>query len=258
MSSRIVLAVLVLAVATGCAGREAGQGADLRGNVYVSTSVSEQGKPRALVEGTKVELRFTDDGRLLANAGCNQMQGPVQLGDGKLAVAEISTTAMGCPKPELHEQDDWLSKLLDARPSWRLDGANLVLTGSNAEIVLAREQPAALEGAWTVDGLISKDAVSSLPEGVQATVSFKDGHVYTAAGCNSGSTDHSGGERYEVDGRTITFGDLVTTMMMCSQDQMAVESVVLDTLGLGEVTYEIDRDTLTLKNADGVGLQLRK
>ncbi|MEU5235045.1 META domain-containing protein, partial [Streptomyces anulatus] len=89
MSTRIVLAVLLVAVTAACGSPSAGQGADLRGKVYVSSSVTEQGKPRAMVEGTRVELRFTDDDRLIATAGCNQMQGPVKVDGGKLSVADL-------------------------------------------------------------------------------------------------------------------------------------------------------------------------
>ena len=53
------------------------------------------------------------------------------------------------------------------------------------------------------------------------------------AGCNSGSTKVTGADEYEVDGQAITFG-------------------------LGKVTFEIDRNTMTLENADGIGLLLRK
>ncbi|MGW6931033.1 META domain-containing protein [Lentzea sp. NPDC054927] len=253
MGYRVLVAVIALLV-TGCGTASTGTGGgDVKGKVFSSTSVTEQGKPRALVDGTKVELRFTDDGRLIANAGCNMMQGPVSLADGKLTVTDLSTTDMACPEPGLHQQDEWLGKLLSAAPSWRMDGANLVITGSDAEIVLAAEAPATLEGGtWIVDGLITSDATSSVPAGVRATISFKEGKAEVAAGCNSA------GGTYEVDGESITFGQLATELKLCGPDEMAVEKAVLDALSQGPVTYKIDRNTLTLTNAKGQGLQLRK
>ena len=252
MSTRIALAVLMLA-ATACTSPSAGQGANLRGKVYVSSSVTEQGKPRALVEGTRVELRFTDDDRLIASAGCNQMQSPVKLGDGKLSVSELDMTAMGCPKPELHQQDEWLSKLLRATPSWKLDGTNLVLTGADAEIVLATEQPATLEGTWTVDGLVKRDAVSSVPAGVKATISFKNGTVAVDTGCN-----FNGGELpYELTGQTIKVELGPITDKGCGEVN-EVETAVTEAMGKGEFTYKINRSSLILTNAEGAGLTLRK
>ncbi|WP_439661661.1 META domain-containing protein [Lentzea sp. HUAS TT2] len=253
MSNRIALAVLVLAVATGCGSPSAGRGADLQGKVYVSSSVSEQGKPRAMVEGTRVELRFTDDGRLMASAGCNQMQAPVRLDDGKISVTDLSMTAMGCPKPELHQQDEWLSKLLGATPNWKLDGTNLVVTGSSSEIVLATEQPATLEGTWTVDGITTQDAVSSVPAGVKVTISFKGGTMTVDTGCNMNGAE----QPYRLDGQTIKTKLGTSTLKSCGPVD-EVENAVRATFENDQATHEINRSTLSLTNASGAGLKLKK
>ncbi|MFC3891740.1 META domain-containing protein [Lentzea rhizosphaerae] len=253
MSYRVLVAALAAALlATGCSGTSTGGGGgEVKGKVFRSAFVTEQGKPRALVEGTNIELRFTDDGRLLASAGCNQMQGPVSLDGGKIAVPDLGMTAMGCPSPELHTQDEWLSKLLRASPSWRMDGTNLVVTGSNAEIVLGPEAPATLEGGtWKLASLIQADSVSSTPAGVEATIKFENGKLDAKTGCN----DAFG--TYKVDGSTITF-ELGHTEKSCEPDKMAVEKVVLETLK-GQVTYKIDRNNLTLTTTKGDGIGLSK
>ncbi|WP_394615568.1 META domain-containing protein [Lentzea sp. JNUCC 0626] len=253
MGIRATIVVLAL-LATGCGANSAGGGGDgVQGKVFTSTSST-----RTLVEGTKIELRFTADGTLNANAGCNQMQGPVTTDGGKLAVADLSTTDMACPTPGAGEQDAWLSKLLTAQPSWKLDGTNLVITGSDAEVVLVQQQPATLEGKWIVEGAISADAVESMPEGSNATLEFKDGFIFVTGDCNSGSTKVSNGDQYEVDGQTITFGELAVTAMMCPPDKMAAESAMLTALGRREVTFQIEGTTMTLTNADGKGVQLRR
>jgi heat shock protein HslJ len=255
MSYRVLVAALAAAfLATGCGSTSTGGGGggEVKGKVFHSTSVTEQGKPRALVEGTNVELRFTDDGRLLASAGCNQMQGPVSLDGGKVAVPDLSMTAMGCPSPDLHTQDEWLSKLLRASPSWRMDGTNLVITGTNAEIVLGPEAPAALEGGtWKLTSLVQADAVSSTPAGVEASIKFENGKLDAKLGCN----DAFGS--YKVEGLTITFVELGHTDKSCEPDKMAVEKVVLETLK-GQVTYKIDRKNLTLTTTKGDGIGLSK
>jgi heat shock protein HslJ len=224
----------------------------VQGKVFTSTSVTEQGKPRALVEGTRVELRFTEDGRLLASAGCNQMQGPVSLDGGKLRVSDLSLTAMGCPSPDLHTQDEWLSKLLSATPAWKLDGGNLVITGSGAEIVLSPEAPATLEGGtWKLDSIVQADAVSSVPGRVPATLKFENGKVAVFTGCNDGSAS------YQVDGQSITFDSVAHTDKACGPDETAAEKAVIAAL-TGKVTYKINRSTLTLTNTKGEGVQLKK
>ncbi|MFD5824913.1 META domain-containing protein [Lentzea sp. NPDC060358] len=251
MSYRVLVVVAVALLAAACGGG-AGGGGDVVGKVFHSTSVTEQGKVRALVEGTRVRVEFTDDGRLIARAGCNQMQAPVSLGGGRLEVSELSTTAMGCPNPGLHEQDEWLSNFLSATPSWRMDGGNLVVTGTSAEIVLAQEVPAALEGGeWTVDTLLTGDTASSVPGGVVATLAFQDGGVRVLAGCNSGSA------RYRTEGQSITFEQLVLTDKACGPDEMAVEKAVTEALR-GQVTYKVDGQALALTGSSGTGVRLKK
>lgn len=251
MSNRILLAVLavgLLAATTGC-GNRAGAGEGMQGKVFNSTAVS--GGLPALVAGTTVTLRFTDDGRLIASAGCNQLQGEVTLDDGKLAVADLSETAMGCA-PDLHEQDKWLSAFIRATPSWQLTDNVLTLTRGEDKIVLTAETPATLAGGkWTVDGLITGDAVSSVPGGVVATLEFGPKEVGVFAGCNNGSVP------YTVDGATISFGDLVSTAMECQGDKGTVERAVTNVLS-GKVTYKLDGQTLTLTNPSGAGLHLKK
>ncbi|WP_285644021.1 META domain-containing protein [Lentzea sp. NBRC 102530] len=256
MSHRIVLAVLLLAATAACTATPSDtqyKSANLRGKVYVSTSVQEQGKPRTLVEGTNVELRFTEDDRLIAGAGCNQMQGAVILDGGKVSVGELGMTAMGCPQPELHEQETWLAKLLEAKPEWRLDGTNLVLTGANAEIVLAAEQPATLDGTWTVDGIVAMDSISSVPAGAKVTITFKDGTVAVDSGCNR----NGNAVPYELSGQTIKATLGPQTLKSCGAVD-EVETAVNKAFESGAVTYKINRSTLVLDNALGAGVTLKK
>lgn len=235
---------MVLLVA-GCGGGAAG--GEALGGTFHSTSVTEHGSPRVLVDGTRVELSFTDDGRVLARAGCNHMQGPVSLKDGRIGAGELSMTAMGCPDPRLHEQDEWLSKFLGGSPSWRMDGANLVVADADTEIVLAPEVPVSLEGGkWVLDTLINGETAASVPRGVVATLAFQDGRVEVEAGCNSGSA------RYRTDGSSVTFEELVLTDMACGAQEDSVEKVVTEALQ-GRVQYEVDGQRLTLKGGSGVG-----
>ncbi|MFD4674219.1 META domain-containing protein [Lentzea sp. NPDC058450] len=252
MGIRATVALLVLLVA-GCGAQQAGGESSLRGKVFTSTSVTDQGKPRTLVEGTKIELQFTDDGRLLADAGCNHMGGQVSTDGAKLAVADLSITDMACPAPGAGEQDTWLSKLLTAQPSWRLDGANLVVTGSDAEIVLTPEQPATLEGTWTVNGLLRPDVVASVPDGAKVTITFKNGTVAVDSGCNRNGNEVP----YVLEGATIKAQLGPQTLKSCGAVD-EVEAAVNATFETGAVTYEIERSTLTLTNASDAGVQLTK
>lgn len=261
-----VPAVLALALLTGCGDEPAtvdsgGSPDDLRGRTFVSTSVTERDKPRELAGDSVVRMEFTDDGRLVSDAGCNIGQGDVQLDDGKLVVDGYGTTEMGCPG-DLSEQDAWLADFIAAGPSWRLSGPDLTLSTEETRITMQDREVAQpdqpLEGIrWTLDSLSAGDDPNS---GVQhstamekAWVRFADGKVEANGGCNG-----LGGEAKVQEnnaGYTITFGPLVGTMMACEPEIMDVENQLSGVL-TGKVTATIDADKLRLTNDKGLSAEL--
>ena len=102
---------------------------------------------------------------------------------------------------------------------------------------------------WVVDGLVSGDAVSSMPVGVVAALTFAEGRVTVEAGCNRG------GGAVTVSDATLTFGPIALTKMACEDGAMEVERIVSAVLS-GEVRYAIEASTLRL-DAATVGLTLR-
>ena len=173
--------------------------------------------------------------------------------EGRILVAgSLATTEMGCDEP-LMAQDAWLADLLGGA-TMALDGDTLVLATGSVRLTLDDREIAdpdrpLLGTRWVVDGMISRDAVSSVPAGVTAALTFSDGRVEVEAGCNRG------GGTAEVGDTTITFGAVALTDMACAPDVMAVEGVVAAMLS-GEVPYSIEAGSLTL-GVGGVGLMLR-
>jgi heat shock protein HslJ len=226
----------------------------LRGRTFLSTGVTEDGKPRPLADRTKVTFRFMNDGRLLADAGCNTMSGEANLRGGRLEVSGLGMTEMGCDPPR-HQQDTWLAKFLESTPSWRLDGSNLVVSSGNTELALldkaVAEPDLPLLGSWwTVDTITDGATASSTPAGAPATLKFGDGTVEVDTGCNRGS----GG--FTVSDNKIRFTGVATTKIACEPERASLENAVLTVLN-GEVTYDIDSDRLTLKQPSGKALGLR-
>ncbi|MEQ4207631.1 META domain-containing protein [Actinopolymorpha sp. B17G11] len=223
----------------------------LRGRTYLSTEVTDSGAPRALVDGTRISLQFTDDGRLLANAGCNSMSGEVSLDDSRLDVGGgLATTEMGCD-PARHEQDEWLAKLFDTSPEWRVDGDRLILTSGESRIVLLDRKVAQpdrpLTGTrWKLTTIIDGEVASSVPKlDKTPDLTFtKGGEVRGFSGCNG-----FGGEA-TVSGSTIAFGSLQGTLIACPGAAGEVERTVLDVLK-GDVQFTIDADQLRLRHPDG-------
>lgn len=257
--ARVIVASLVLAI-TGCGARAVeSQGPNeqdpLRGRTFLSTEVTEAGKPLALLPRTRVSLTFTDDGRLLANAGCNTLTGQVTTGGGVIGVGDgLAQTDLGC-EPKRLQQDTWLSKVLNNKPTWRLDGTRLVLRSQETELVLLDREVAdpdrPLAGTtWAVDTLVDGQVAGSTPAAATATLRFGKDEVKIFAGCNSGSAG------YTPTGDTIRFADAAMTRMACPPDIMRLEAAVLGVLR-GEVTVRIQADRLTLTTPSGKGIQLR-
>ncbi len=96
-------------------------------------------------------------------------------------------------------------------------------------------------GAWVMESLTTGTDVTEAPP--DATLTFSDGTVNVATGCNTGS-----GSAEAEDG-TIVFGVVGLTMMACPDDVMAWESEVVAFLE-GEVTYETSDAGLVLTRDD--------
>jgi heat shock protein HslJ len=249
--TRVAGPLLILLLA-GCGARQApaGQSADdqpLRGQTFDATSVTEGGKPYALVAGTRVSLAFTDDGRLAASAGCNTMSGAVRTDGDRLDIADLAVTDMGCDPPR-HEQDEWLAGVLGDGPVWRQQDGTLTITAGDTELVLERREDRPLAGEWTVDTVLDGQTASSTPAG--ASIAFADGRAEVNTGCNTGAAD------YTLAGDTIRFTHPVVTRKACPPDIMRLERAMLAVLD-GEAGYAIDGDRLTLTTPSGEGLQLR-
>ena len=100
-----------------------------------------------------------------------------------------------------------------------------------------------------MDGIRVGDAVSSVPQGVEASLRIVDGQAEVHFGCNSG------GGAVEVTEDSLTFGPMMSTKMACEAGPAEVEAAVTRTLS-GTVGYTIDADVLTIDNGPS-GLTLR-
>jgi heat shock protein HslJ len=229
---------------------------ELNGHTYLSTAVTENGAAKALVTGTRIRLTFAEDGkRISANAGCNHLGGTARIDAGRLVVVDLATTDMGCDKPR-HDQDEWLAKLLTARPSISLDRSELLLTTPSIQVRLQDREVAdpdrpLIGTRWVVDTIVDRDVASSVPLGGVAHLTLAaDGSLTGSAGCNTM------GGAYTSTGSTIRFTGIFTTKTACEDARMRLEQAVLGVLS-GEVSYEIDADVLRVTHPSGRGLHLR-
>lgn len=244
---KLAAASVFLIVACSAGGGASNGPASLDGRTFLSTAIDGA----SLVPDSQVRLSFAD-GNLSANAGCNHLGGTYAIDGNRIRTAQTSTTEMGCEEP-LMRQDQWLAAFL-TDVTFSLDGDTLILTNGNVRLTLTDKEVVtpdqSLEGrTWTLDGIVSGDAVSSVPVGVSASITIEGDRVDVHAGCNTG------GGSVEVTPDTLTFGPIATTKMACEAGAMSVETAVLAILS-GPVNYSIDAGLLTL-DAGGAGLMFR-
>jgi heat shock protein HslJ len=249
---------LFLLLTGGCA-RPTGPGGAPDGwpsdRTFIATSVTENGAPKELVEGSRIVLNFRADGQLGAHAGCNSMSGAGRIESGALVVDELGMTEMGCPDGG-NAQDAWIADLLTSRPALHLADDELTLTGDSITMVLLDREVAdpdrPLAGTpWTVHTVFQGDSASSMMHPVPAvlTIEPSTGSFLATTGCVGG----------ELHGTATVLGDrvsfLVTEEQPCVGGSNGVDEAVRATL-TGDLAYEIEAGSLRLLRPDGSGLGL--
>lgn len=253
MLRRFATALVLGGVVTAAIGCNA-SAPQLSGREFLSVSVTDRGVARLLVPGTRIRLSFTDT-TLGASAGCNSISGSYRIESGRLIFEGGGMTEMACD-PDRMAQDEWLVERLGAKPAIRLTGDELALDDGSTIIRLMDrkvvEPDVALVGpTWTVESIITGDAVSSVPTGLSATLVFgADGTLTVDDGCNTG------GATWKAVGAGIEVGALALTKKACDGPAAALESAVVGVLRAGTIAAAIDADVLTLQ-AGTNGLQLR-
>jgi heat shock protein HslJ len=104
---------------------------------------------------------------------------------------------------------------------------------------------ASVIGDWKLVSYGSLSNPTPAPPDVDTSVVFgDDGKVSGNVGCNGFGGD------YTVDGNTITFGQIVSTLMFCEGPIGDQETTTLSVF-VGSTTFMMDGDTLTITSADG-------
>jgi heat shock protein HslJ len=108
------------------------------------------------------------------------------------------------------------------------------------------EESRSLVGSWTLTAYGPVDSPTPAVPDVDATITFnEDGSVAGTTGCNEFGGD------YTVEGDQITFGQIVSTLILCPELQMAQEEAIYQVL-VETATFNIEGDTLTITKNDNV------
>ena len=100
-------------------------------------------------------------------------------------------------------------------------------------------------GDWRLVSYGSPADLKPAAPDVDTSIVFgEDGKVNGNVGCNGFGGD------YTVDGNTITFGQIVSTLMFCEGPVGDQETTTLNVF-VESATFVLDGDTLTITSADG-------
>ena len=104
---------------------------------------------------------------------------------------------------------------------------------------------ASVIGQWKLVSHGSASSQTPAAPDVDTSIDFSsDGQMNGNVGCNG-----FGGE-YKVDGDTIAFGPVMSTMMFC-EGPVGDQEMATIAVFQGSATFVLDGDTLTITSADG-------
>jgi heat shock protein HslJ len=131
-----------------------------------------------------------------------------------------------------------------------VSGATLANDGPGADPLIdpnpnASAGTPSLEGTdWLLTKAQLSGAYADIPEDVGATLLLVDGHASGSGGCNQWFAD------YTLDGQSLTFGTVGSTLMLCDGPGGQIETFYLADLA-SVSSWAIDGSTLTLSGATG-------
>lgn len=224
-------------------------GGELEGRTFVATSITEGEAERPLVAGSELRVSFAG-GQLVADIGCNTMSGEYTIEGRTLTTSDLTTEEMECPAPR-NDQDAWLFAVLGRPLAVAVDGEELTLSADGLEMRLTElEVPppdvAVFGTPWVLDTLVDADVASSVPDEVDAGVTFGTDGIYRLdTGCNTGGALYT--ESGTAGGSTITLQAPRLTRKRCDGAAAEVEAAMAAVFD-GEVAVEVEGDRLTLTN----------
>lgn len=225
---------------------QSGPAPELDGTAWTVTQI----KGAATLADHQPTMEFAE-GRVAGLASCNQFSGGYTQNGAELRIAQTAQTAMACSPEEVMTQEQEFTAALGAVAAVRAAGDGLELLDASQQVLLslAKLQDRPLEGTeWQLSGIVEADAVFSPVADSAVTMQISDGQL-TGKACNrfNGAV--------EVDGESFKAGPLMSTKMACANDEETAQETKVLTILQAATTFSIKANQLTLKAADGTGLE---
>ena len=241
-------ALILTLLLSGCSLFVAGAWASLGGEWQLQAGTN-QGQAIPIVAGSRITLKI-DGNEVGGTAACNQYGGKIHVSGTTISITELIQTEMACLDDRLMASESaYLGSLARVTAAGR-NGGSLVLTGPEVELRFGRVAPVAdvdlIGTTWTLDSLISGDAVSSTVGEARLELQG-DGRIAASTGCRNVTGSYTVSER-QVQVRLDPYDMIGCVAPLGDQD-----AHILDVLSNG-FAVAIDGDRLTLTAGDnGLG-----
>jgi heat shock protein HslJ len=244
----IVTVGLIATLAACAAPTPAGPAPQLSGTNWTVTAI--KGQPT--IAGHPPTMTFTAD-QVSGTTGCNSYSAGYTLSGTALTIKPAAQTVMACEDATVMTQEQAFGTALAKVAAVRTAGTGLELVdaGQKVVFVLAAVVNKTLEGTtWKLSAIIAKAASASPVAGTTVTLQIS-GNQLSGKACNTFRG------QVTIDGSTFKAGPLMSTKMACANpDENAQETAVLTAIE-ATTSYGIVGEILTLKAADGTGLEFR-
>ena len=235
---------LFMFVAIGITGVSGAAQSEIEGVIWQLTELNGKNvvDARAYIEFDEAEMRAS------GNAGCNRFFGRYEISGRDLNMSGVGSTRMACVEREAMATEREFLKALGAATQLRQNGNDLTL--SKGKTRLMRFKAMSKEDNDASDVTTYKWILTSVQG--NAVALNKDAPFLNfdsekkSAGGNSGCNVFGG--NYEIDGSTVKFSQMISTMRACEfEDRMTIERDFFNGLQNAE-RIEISGKKLTIFN----------
>lgn len=212
------------------------------------TSITADGVSMEVPAEIGATLRL-EAGQATGSGGCNRFFGSYVVDGQMLTFGPLGMTQMLCQGPAQDVEDAYLAAL-GSVAYWALadDGTLSLQDADQNEVLAFSAGGGGIEGTtWLLREQAVDGSMSTVPKGVLVSLRMADGVAGGNGGCNRYNTS------YTLEGSSLTFGPVASTLMACPDPAGSVEAAYLANLA-AVAAWTSDGSALTLSDASGASL----
>ncbi len=218
----------------------------LVGANWMLVSLGSPDQPTQITPGASVTARFSEDGSLTGNAGCNSYAASYTVQDGSLAITQPASTRMFCSLG-MEQEAAYLGAISQAE-SYVITGSRLEITydGGAGKLTYTSIALPLEYTLWTLAAFNGEPAAENVP----LTVQFIPGEVANTGTVGGLVVCNNFNAGYTLDGESIAIRQSITTRMACPPDTAETERAYMAALE-GMQSYQILADQMTITASGG-------